>query len=94
MSLTFIFVYKKAKQFVSFSLLDFIKDNLLASLAMAIFLQIVRFYTLFYLSNPYLHLLLSIIGGTAVYFGVHYILKGNALKDEFFELFKLKNDQT
>ncbi len=88
MSLTFVLVYMQARRFVSFSLLEFIKENVIATMAMTLYLAIVRLLTVN--TSPYFYVFLSVVGGGGIYFLVLYRLKGKTLYTEFLDLLKMQ----
>jgi PST family polysaccharide transporter/lipopolysaccharide exporter len=87
MSLTFIFVYIKGKSFVGFSFKESIGKNLIATLAMMVYLILIRLFLIKTVNN-YLYLSLSIIGAAVIYLLMIYKLKGKGLYFELKELAK------
>lgn len=90
MSLTFIFVYKKAHSVIHFSFKDSFYIPLVASAAMALYLVVIRLLFVSYFPNPYIHIFLSIAGAVVMYIGVSYLLKGKVLYMALLDLIKKK----
>lgn len=89
MSLTFIFVLSKARSLVKFNFRESVLPNLMATIAMASYLGLIRLTVS--TDNILLHLSLSIAGAAVIYLSIIYIFKRQALFKELLELFKLKN---
>ncbi|HLL61023.1 MAG TPA: oligosaccharide flippase family protein [Candidatus Nitrosocosmicus sp.] len=90
MSLTFIFVFFKAKTIVDFSIKESFYVSLVSTVCMAVYLLIIRLITVSYFDNRFFHVVLSIIGAGIVYLGVSYILKGKQLYSSLQDLLKRK----
>lgn len=93
MSTIVIGVYIKAKQVVAFSLFEYVGENIIGAVVMAVYLFIVRFLTLSVFTSIPAHLILSLIGAPLIYFFVVYKIRGKALYSEFFELLRVGNHQ-
>jgi O-antigen/teichoic acid export membrane protein len=91
MSLTFIFVFAVAKKMVKFSLLNSILIPLFSTIAMGLYLLIVRMAFLDRLHNVFLHVGFSLIGAVVVYFLTLLLLKGKKVYLELFEIIKSTN---
>ena len=91
MSLTFIFVFAVAKKMVKFSLLNSILIPLFSTIAMGLYLLIVRMAFLDRLHNVFLHVGFSLVGAVVVYFLTLLLLKGKKVYLELFEIIKSTN---
>lgn len=89
MSLTSIIVFQTARRFVKFSVPDSYKVTFSATLAMTLYLSLVRILFQGYLQDPVLHLVFSVVGSAAVYFLTSFFLKGKEFYLELFESVKL-----
>lgn len=90
MSLTFVLVVQTARGYIDFSFKQALFSSIFGTLTMGIYLILIRFITINYLSNVYLHLFLSIIGAVIIYFLIILKTKGKRFYQEFQELVFLK----
>ena len=75
-SLSYVIVIRQAKKYVPFSLLSSLKNMLIASSAMIIYLAVVRIISLNIVANNYIHLIFSLVGAPLIYFLVLLVLQG------------------
>jgi O-antigen/teichoic acid export membrane protein len=85
-SLSFIFVFIKAKSVVGFSLINAFGAPIISSVAMAIYLALIKFWVSKFVINNLFLTILAIIGASFVYFLVIYKIKGKAFLNEIKDL--------
>ena len=81
-SLSFIFVFIKAKSTVDFSLKNAFGAPVISAIAMTLYLIVVKLWISKVVVNNILLTSLAIVGSASVYFLVIYRIKGRALFDE------------
>jgi len=85
-SFAFIFVFIKAKSTVNFSLREAFGAPVVSTIAMTIYLLLVKFWVSKFITNDLLLTGLMIMGSASVYLLVIYRIKGRALFDEIKDL--------
>lgn len=85
-SLSFIFVFIKAKSTIDFSLQNAFGAPVISSIAMVVYLVLIKFWVSKFLTNNALLTSLAIIGSVVTYFSIVYRIKGRALLDEIKDL--------
>lgn len=85
-SLSFIFVFIKAKSAIDFSLKNAFGAPIISSMAMTVYLLLIKFWVSKAVSNNLLLTGFAIIGSSFIYFLVMYRIKGKIFLDEIKDL--------
>lgn len=85
-SFSFIYIFIKAKKTVDFSLKKAFGAPIVSSIAMAIYLVLIKFGIGRILTNNLFLTILAIVGSAIIYFSVIYRIKGRVLFDEIKDL--------